>query len=114
MMDKMKISVIIPTYNNVALFERAVESVLCQTLKPHEIIVTDDSSTDEVERLCKTIGSPLIKYNHNKPGLGAVKNWNNGLSKATGDWIIVLHHDEEFSTTDYLENYPGIWTGTML
>ena len=42
----MKISVIIPTYNRINLIENAINSVLKQSKKPHDIIVVDDGSDD--------------------------------------------------------------------
>ena len=97
------ISVVIPTYNNLLLFKRAVTSVLKQSVLPKEIIVTDDSTTNEIQHFCESIGQQIVRYSHNQPSLGAVNNWNNGISQATGDWIILLHHDEELGNHDYLE-----------
>jgi len=98
------ISIVIPTYNNLELFVNAINSVLKQSLLPKEIIVSDDSSSDIIEKWCLTHPTTLIKYHHNKPAKGAVNNWNYGINKATGNWIILLHHDEEFQSIDYLKN----------
>ncbi|MCH8069379.1 MAG: glycosyltransferase, partial [Candidatus Marinimicrobia bacterium] len=45
------VSVIIPTLNRSSLLQRALDSVLSQTICPHEIIVVDDGSTDETATL---------------------------------------------------------------
>lgn len=97
-----KISIVIPTYNNKSLFIKAIRSVLNQDLQPHEIIISDDSSNNSIEEWIKQQNSHLIKYYRNYPAKGAVNNWNSGIEKATGDWIIVLHHDEEFGSSNYL------------
>lgn len=103
MQDNPTFSIVIPTYNNVELFSRAVRSMLDQGFGDWEIIVTDDSTTGGIEDYCRSLADPRIRYHRREPRKGgAVANWNNGLSMATGHNIIVLHHDEELSTTDYL------------
>ena len=44
-----KVSVCIPTYNNLELFKKCLNSVLVQEFKDYEIIVSDDSNNDEIE-----------------------------------------------------------------
>lgn len=94
------ISIIVPTYNNLELFKRAYNSILLQTVKNVEIIVVDDSSTSEIEDFCTSL--PIL-YCHNKPALGAVRNWNKGVSLANGEYIIVMHHDEAMQDSTFLE-----------
>lgn len=94
------ISIIVPTYNNLKLFKRAYSSIKLQTVKNVEIIVVDDSSTSEIENFCMNL--PVLYY-HNKPALGAVKNWNKGLSLAKGEYIMVMHHDEAMMDSSFLE-----------
>ena len=42
----MNISVVIPSYNRKEFLKRSIDSVINQTIKPFEIIVVDDGSTD--------------------------------------------------------------------
>lgn len=93
------ISIIIPTYNNLELFKRAYHSVESQTEKDIEIIVVDDSSTNDIQTYCQKL--PVL-YHHNRPALGAVKNWNSGLKKAKGDFVILMHHDEAMKDKNFL------------
>lgn len=95
------ISIIIPTYNNLELFKRAYHSVSSQTVKNVEVIVVDDSSSNDIEKYCLQIP---VRYHHNRPALGAVKNWNSGLKMAKGDYIILMHHDEAMKENDYLSS----------
>lgn len=98
----MKISIIIPSFNNLCLFVNALNSVLSQNEKDIEIIVTDDSTSDEIADYCSTIVDKRIHYYHNIPSLGAVRNWNYGISLAMSQNIIILHHDEEFGDPNFL------------
>lgn len=97
------VSIIIPTYNNAALFTRAINSVRCQLYKDYEIVVVDDSNSDVIEQVCHENKDLPIRYYHNEPSLGAVRNWNYGLSLAKGKYSILLHHDEEFISCNYLD-----------
>jgi glycosyltransferase involved in cell wall biosynthesis len=87
-------SVIIPAYNNLQLFERAIQTVINQKYVIFEIIVVDDSTCNEIEQYIETLQDSRIRYYHNKPLLGAVRNWNYGLSLANGTYCMLLHHDE--------------------
>lgn len=101
-MPRLDFTIIIPTYNNVELFKRAIDSVLIQKNVSYEIIVVDDSINNNIEDFVKKINQPHIKYYHNKPSKGAVANWNFGISLAKGKYIEVLHHDEALASEDIL------------
>lgn len=102
-MADIDFSIVIPTYNNLQLFQRALESVRCQQDVTYELIVTDDSSTSDISLYIESLNDPHIHYYHNQPGLGAVKNWNHGLTMTTlGKYIILMHHDEAMTGTNYL------------
>lgn len=96
------ISVIIPAYKNVSLLKLAVNSVLSQTFTDVELIVVDDTPDSTISEFCKAINDTRLRYYHNIPSKGAIDNWNYGLSLSKGDDVILLHHDESFTNTDYL------------
>lgn len=99
-------SIIIPTFNNVALLKKAIQSVINQENVSFEIIVVDDSTNNEIEDFMVQYVSGNIRYIHNHPNLGAVKNWNYGISLARGQYLIIMHHDECFKdTTKTLQSY---------
>ncbi len=81
-------SILIPTYNNPLSLKRAVDSCLTQKYQDFEIIITDDSTNDESEKMYHQIwqNSEKIKYFHNKIPLGSPKNWNFAISKARGEY----------------------------
>lgn len=99
----MKFSIILPTYNNLDLAKQAIYSVLRQSISDYELIVVDDSTTYIIEHFIKGMDDVRIRYYHNIPPLGAVKNWNYGLYLASGEYIILLHHDENICNTKHLE-----------
>ena len=93
-----KVSVIIPCYNQGIYVSEAVDSVLAQTFQDLEIIIVNDGSTDE-----KT-NSILAALNRDKTrvlkttnqGLAAARN--NGISAATGTYILPLDADDRIAT----------------
>lgn len=100
---KYNFSIIIPSYNNIELFKRALSSVEMQIGTSWELIVVDDSTTNAISLATKLYSKDSrIKYFHNTPPLGAVPNWNKGLKLATGKYIILLHHDEAFTSKTHL------------
>jgi glycosyltransferase involved in cell wall biosynthesis len=97
-----KFSIIIPTYNQLPLLKRALESVLHQQGADYEVIVTDDSDNEEIVTYIQSIDNQLIKYFHQKSTGRAADNWNFGLSKAEGQYVIVMHHDEAMASSNHL------------
>ena len=95
--ESERISVVMPLYNKVAEVERALRSVVEQSLSPCEIIVVDDGSTDGsgaiVERLikeCPDAGIRLITQKNS--GVSAARN--RGIEEAKGDYVALLDADD--------------------
>ena len=88
------ITVVIPTYNRQLLLKRALNSAICQSYKPHEIIVIDDGSTDETKKQIKQ-HYPEIRYIlQNHSGVSAARNV--GIQNAKSEWIAFLDDDDEW------------------
>ncbi len=90
----MKISVIVPLYNNEKYIKKCLTSLLNQTHKNLEIIVIDDKSTDNGLNIAQSIVDERIKIIKNKKNLGIGKTRNIGLSLATGDYISFVDSDD--------------------
>ncbi|MGB3019893.1 MAG: glycosyltransferase family 2 protein [Microgenomates group bacterium] len=93
--NKAKISICIPTYNRADLLAQTLQSVANQTIKPYEVIVVDNNSTDGTLKVCKHYQKKYgIKFIVNKKNIGMIGNWNNAISLAKGDYICLLHSDD--------------------
>jgi len=92
MMPNNRISVIIPVYNCEKYIEEAVQSVIGQTLKPYEIIIVDDGSTDKSANIVKRFSEKVSYYY--QPNSGAAKARNVGVNKAAGDFLAFLDSDD--------------------
>ncbi len=91
-----RVSVVIPTYNSAKFLSCSITSVINQTFKDFEIIVVDDGSFDDTEKILKPYLKD-IRYFYQKNS-GSAKARNIGINKANGEWIAFLDSD------DYWEN----------
>lgn len=99
----MKVSIIIPCYNQAQYLDEAIESVLNQTYKNNEIIIINDGSPDETQEMAEFYAKKhnnikIIKQSNK--GLAAARNA--GIMMATGDAILPLDADD-WIEKDYLE-----------
>jgi glycosyltransferase involved in cell wall biosynthesis len=95
------ITAVINTYNDRQHVWKAVESVLNQTLRPSEIIVVDDGSSDGTgDFLRREFGNKLLYHYHPNRGLPASRNVAFELS--SGDWLAFIDSDD-YWTSDKLE-----------
>jgi glycosyltransferase involved in cell wall biosynthesis len=89
-MKNPKISIIIPTYNAEQYVADAIQSALDQTVKPHEVIVINDGSTDRSLEVIKSFDIKIIDQTNR--GLSSARN--SGIAMATGDYILPLDSDD--------------------
>ncbi len=91
----MKVSVIIPVYNNEKYIERCVKSVLEQTYQDIELIIVDDGSSDSSGKICDNLAQIdlRIKVIHQDNG-GVSKARNVGLENATGQLVSFIDSDD--------------------
>ena len=82
-MSQPKVSIIVPVYNVEKYLERCVNSLKNQTLKDIEIILVDDSSTDNSPQICDKMAEkdPRIKVIHKaNEGAGMARNAALGIA----------------------------------
>ncbi|RXZ81212.1 glycosyltransferase family 2 protein [Paenibacillaceae bacterium] len=86
-------SIIIPTYNGLALLERCIDAIRNHTDKaqtPYEIIIVDDGSSDNTAQWCVDQQLRLITQSTNR---GFPAACNKGLRLASGDRLVLLNND---------------------
>lgn len=92
-----KVSIIVPNYNHARFLEQRLESILNQTYQDFEVIFLDDASTDNsLEIFSKYEYHPKISqkiFNSENSG-SPFKQWQKGLTFATGDHIWMAESDD--------------------
>ncbi len=100
-----KVSICIPTYKQTKYLQKCLDSVLAQSFKDFEVIITDDTPDDKVKNFISQYKIPNLHYFKNPVSLGTPGNWNAALSRANGKYIKVMHHDDYFLHKDSLSKF---------
>lgn len=93
-------SVVIPVFEAADVVAEAVESALGQTTPPHEVIVCDDGSTDDVEGAVRQYKDQIVFLRKDHGGAASARNV--ATHAASGDFIALLDADNVY-LPDYLE-----------
>lgn len=95
------VSICLPIYNGEKFLEEALNSVIEQTYKSIELIVSDDNSLDNSLRVItqfkKRVDFPVLVFNHKPNGIGA--NWNNCVRNSNGKFVKFLFQDDILEST---------------
>jgi glycosyltransferase involved in cell wall biosynthesis len=86
-------------HNSELYINRAIESVLAQSIDDWEMIIVDDCSVDQTLDICKfhAKNENRIKIYKHDQNLGAAAARNYAITHASGDWISILDSDDEFT-----------------
>lgn len=94
-----RVTIIITSFNHKGLLKEAIDSVLCQSLPPFEIIVADDGSTDGSRELIleyERSHPDLIRGLLQKQNMGIPRNRNAALQMVRGNYVGILDGDDVF------------------
>lgn len=96
-LSRKTVSLIITTYNWENALELVLDSVKRQTYLPHEVIIADDGSTNKTKMLIENYQNNfptiLIHSWQEDNGFRAAQSRNKAISKATGEYIILIDGD---------------------
>lgn len=110
-----RISVFITSYNQRDYLREAIDSVLAQTLRPLEIMILDDGSTDGSRELITAVAQQhpgLVRAILHPRNLGVARNKAHAQRHARGDWITYLDGDDRYlphkleQEWDTLQDFP--------
>jgi glycosyltransferase involved in cell wall biosynthesis len=102
--DRPAVSVIIPTYNSASFLRETIESVLGQTYSDFEVIVVDDGSTDETERVMRSFGARVSYVKQENRGVSAARN--HGIKLARARYVAFLDSDDLWVPQKLAEQIP--------
>jgi len=99
----MRLSIIIPVFNEEKTIKTLIEKVYLSSLSiDKEVIIVNDGSTDKTAKILQTLKNNynFIFLNHNK-NCGKGSAVRTGLTKATGEFVIIQDADLEYNPNDY-------------
>lgn len=96
------VSVIIPSYNRGYCITKSIQSVLDQTYTDLEVLVIDDGSTDDTEKIVNSFKDKRIRYIKLETNQGVSNARNVGMQEARGDYI-AFQDSDDYWASDKLE-----------
>jgi glycosyltransferase involved in cell wall biosynthesis len=98
-----KVSIGLPVFNGEKYLRTALDSILSQTYKDFELIISDNASTDGTRQIClEYMGKDnRIRYYRNKTNLGAARNFNRVFGLSSGEYFKWANCDDVHAQ-DYL------------
>lgn len=99
MIDKPKVSIIIPVYNKEKYIRKTLDSVIYQTFRDYELIIVNDGSTDSSREIIDDYQNKDSRIKVINIPNGGVSNARNvGMENALGEWIWFVDADDEPNT----------------
>lgn len=91
-----RVSIGLPVYNGQKYVAESIESILAQTFKDFELIISDNGSTDRSEQICQSYAArdKRIRYYRNDVNRGAAWNHNHVLELSSGEYFKWQNHDD--------------------
>lgn len=94
------VSICIPTYNSALYLAQTLNSIVAQTYKNIEVIISDNASTDDtpniIHNYCNQYGWTFYR---NEINIGAGNNFNKLIELANGEYIVIYHADDVYDLT---------------
>ena len=97
----MKVSVIIPCFNEKDTITKIIEKVENASILLKEIIIVDDLSTDGTREILENINNPIIKIYFHTKNQGKGASLRTGFSNVSGDICIIQDADLEYDPSEY-------------
>jgi len=91
------LSVVVPNHNHAPHLETCLSAILRQSVRPLEVIVLDDASTDNSVEVIRRIAAqhPVVRLVQNEKNLGVMPNINKGIELSRGEYVYVASADDE-------------------
>jgi len=92
-----KVSVAMCTYNGQRFLHQQLQSLLDQTVRPDELVVCDDGSSDDSLMVVEAfaVSAPFfVRVIRNSQNLGYIRNFEQAISRCTGDLVFLCDQDD--------------------
>lgn len=98
----MKLSIVMPAYNEKYTIKKAIDSVLDVSLPvDKELIIVDDGSNDGTREILKKVDDGRVKIHFFEKNMGKGAALRKGFSEVSGDIVVIQDADLEYDPNDY-------------
>ena len=107
--NNFKVSIGLPVYNGEDFLKYAIDSLLAQTFRDFELIISDNASTDNTPKICQeyVLRDKRIRYIRQNNNMGALWNFNFVLKQSNKEYFIWVSSDDKLHP-EFLEKNVGI------
>jgi len=123
--SRPRVSVGLAVYNGERFLPKTLDSILAQTFKDFELIISDNASSDATEEICRRYAAndARIRYSRNRLNIGLSNNFNRVFHLSSGEYFRWSPADDLFAPTsleecvDVLDNHAEVvlcYPGTVL
>ncbi len=104
-----RVSIGLPVYNGEAFLAEALDSLLAQTYRDFEIVISDNASTDATESICRERAArdARVRYVRSETNVGAMRNFNRVFELSRGEYFKWAAHDDVHDP-EYLERCVAV------
>lgn len=104
-----RVSIGLPVYNGGRFLRSALDSILAQTYRDFELVVSDNGSQDDTDAICREYAArdERIRYHRNPQNLGAAENYNQVFERASGQYFKWAAHDDMLAP-EFLEHCVAV------
>lgn len=112
--NRPKVTVGLPTYNRAGYLKECLASILNQSFRDFEVIVSDNCSTDSTAEVALSCTDPRVRYSRNGTNIGHIANMNRCLTLARGQYLVIAHDDDLYAheflarEVELLDNSPTV------
>jgi glycosyltransferase involved in cell wall biosynthesis len=104
-----RVSIGLPVFNAEQYLEQSLGSILAQTHRNFELIISDNASGDATEAICRRYAAldPRVRYHRNPRNQGATFNFRQVVALSAGEYFLWAAHDDMFAP-EYLERCVAV------
>ena len=101
-----KVSIGLPVFNGQKYLKKTINSILVQTYKNFELIISDNLSNDQTKEICKLYEKKekRIRYVRQKKHISVIENFKSTLNFAQGEYFMWIAADDVLSEKNYIKN----------
>src|SRR4030065_2003444 len=96
-----RVSIGLPVYNGERYISETLDSLLSQTYKDFELIISDNASIDRTEHICLSYAEKdeRIRFSRNPVNVGSAKNYRMSFELSHGEYFRWANYDDIFDPT---------------